>query len=96
MSKKRSSKEKKLLSIPEIETLIEEVRWVYRQMDERRKKHPLAEYIKHPQIPSKLTESLAIHLINNSFIPQLAGCKARFGEDRVDVFAFKDEKKMQH
>ena len=81
---------RELISTKEIKELNELLRQVFEYIINLKKGYKLADKIKYPQIPSILTESLAIHLLKKGeIIPELTGFKFEFGGRTADILATK-------
>jgi hypothetical protein len=87
---------KELLSIGDIKRLNKLLRQVFEYINNLRKENDLAVKIKYPQLPSVLSESLAIHLLKKRLIiPELDGFGFYFGGRIADILATKNSKKLK-
>lgn len=86
---------RELLSIQDIKELNKLLRQVFEHITNLKKQHRLADKIKYPQLPSILTESLAIHLLNKKIISELEGFNFGFGGRVADILAVKDDKTVK-
>lgn len=87
---------RKLLSIQDIKELNKLLRQVFEYITSLKKENILADKIKYPQLPSILTESLAIHLLNKKIIiPELDGFSFDFGGRTADILASKNSKTIK-
>jgi hypothetical protein len=76
---------KDTLSASQIRELLKLLRKAFRFNRNLAKKNPLASYIKNPQIPSQLTESLALHILNRRIVAkELDGFRFDRGRTRND------------
>ncbi len=76
------------LILPEIQVLSQILAGLFKQIDTIKQGNPIAKHIQNPKIPSRLTESFALHLLEkNLIIPKLAGCVFRFGGSEADILA---------
>jgi len=66
-------KRRELLTIKEINTLIDLLKKDFQHKKELRKESYLAKKIKFSPIPSSLSESLTIHLLRKNFLVELEG-----------------------
>jgi hypothetical protein len=87
---------RKLLSADEINQFIILLREVFTYITDLKESHALAADIQYPKLPPKLSESIAIHLLQRGVIPQLAGCDFRFGGNAGDILAFNGEQPTSH
>lgn len=79
---------RELISIQDIKKLNKLLREVFKYITKLKKKHALADKIKYPQLPSILSESLAIHLLKKKVIlSELDGFNFNFGGRVADVLA---------
>jgi hypothetical protein len=76
---------KRLLSPVEIQQFITLLRGVFAYISDLKDKNPLAADIQYPKLPSRLTESLAVHLLRNGVISELVGYAFEFGGREADV-----------
>ena len=76
---------RQLLSPIEISQFILLLKDVFTYISNLKEKNPLAADIQYPKLPSKLTESLAIHLLRSGLISDLKGYSFRFGGNEADV-----------
>lgn len=84
------------LSITDIKELDSLLREVFDYIIDLRKKNRLAYNIQYPKIPSILTESLAIHLLNRmGIISKLNGYTFKFGGRVADILAIKGNNKIK-
>jgi hypothetical protein len=77
---------KRLLSSDEMTRLVALMKQTFEQLGQLRAKDPLAEWIQYPKVPSVLSESLVVHLINRGeLIASCPGTHARLGGQTADV-----------
>jgi hypothetical protein len=87
---------RELLSIQDIKELNKLLRQVFEYITNLKRRERLADKIKYPQLPSILTESLAIHLLKEkSIIPELAGFSFNFGGRTADILATKNSQTIK-
>jgi hypothetical protein len=87
---------REILSLEEIKKLNELLRRVFGFIADLKKSDKLAEKIKYPQVPSSLTESLALHLLNrNLILSELRGYHSNFGGNLSDLKATKGGKVLK-
>jgi len=87
---------RELLSIKEIVNLGILLCDVFDYITKIKKKEKLGDKIKYPQIPSILSESLAIHLLNKKIIlSELERFRFDFGGRTADILANKNEEKIK-
>lgn len=76
---------KRLLEFDEIATLVGMMRRAFQFFDQLRESNPLAEWIQYPKVPSILSESLVVHLINRRVIIGDLSDTASLGSKGADV-----------
>jgi hypothetical protein len=86
---------RQLLSPAEIDHFIFLLKDVFTYISNLKEKNPLAADIQYPKLPSKLTESLAIHLLRRDLIPELKGYDFRFGGNEADIIATRGTEKVR-
>lgn len=87
---------RELISIQDIKELNKLLRKVFGYITHLKKENKLADKIKYPQLPSILTESLAIHLLREKkIIPELDGFDFDFGGRIADILANKNSKTIK-
>jgi hypothetical protein len=86
---------RQLLSPAEIDQFIFLLKDVFTYISNLKEKNPLAADIQYPKLPSKLTESLAIHLLRHDLIPELKGYDFRFGGNEADIIAARETEKVR-
>jgi hypothetical protein len=86
---------RELISTQEIKELNKLLRQVFEYITNLKNKNRLANKIKYPQLPSILTESLAIHLLKKGIIPELSGFNFDFGGRIADVLAKRNSRKIK-
>ena len=86
---------RQLLSPIEISQFILLLKDVFTYISNLKEKNPLAADIQYPKLPSKLTESLAIHLLRSGLISDLKGYSFRFGGNEADVIGSQGANKVR-
>ncbi len=87
---------RQLLSISEIKELNKLLREVFSYITKTKENNPLGNKIKYPQLPSILTESLAIHLLKNKkILPNLSGYSFDFGGRKADILGKKGDAEIK-
>lgn len=87
---------RELLSIKDIKELNKLLRQVFNYITNLKTKDRLADKIKYPQLPSILTESLAIHLLKKELIiPKLKRFNFNFGGREADILAIKNSQTIK-
>jgi hypothetical protein len=82
---------RRVLSKDELLDLSDLLRLASSQIAQLRRDNPLAQHIQFPKIPSILSESLVVHLLESGdILPDLAGFRFTFGSKRADVIAEKN------
>lgn len=85
-----------LLSIQDIKELNKLLRRVFEYIKNLKNEHLLAAKIKYPQLPSILTESLTIHLLNKrAILTELDGFNFNFGGRIADILATNRDKTIR-
>ena len=85
-----------LMSIQDIKELNKLLRQVFEFITNLKQENRLANKIKYPQLPSILTESLAIHLLKKKMIIQnLEGFDFNFGGRTADILGTKNSKTIK-
>ena len=76
---------RRLLSAREISQFVLLLDDVFTYITNLKERNPLAADIQYPKLPPKLTESLAIHLLQGGLISELKGYNFHFGGNEADI-----------
>jgi len=72
------------------------IRQIFSHIENVRKQYPeIGSFIQNPKLSTRMTESLAIHLLNNGLIPELSRWTIGFGRGDTDIVATKDEARLK-
>ncbi len=87
---------RELLSIENIKELNRLLRDVFNYINRLKKENKLANKIKYPQLPSIITESLALHLLKKrEIIKELKEYNFNFGGNTADILGISNNKTIK-